>query len=102
MARLGSGLGIPTGDPLHTTGPHARPRPHPTDRPLACSPSKSYRLPSAYGWVMIAASDDADALREARRSTDRPRLADLQRWDGIQYQHCEVHPLNLACAAQMH
>jgi hypothetical protein len=38
------------------------------DRPMAASPLKSYRYRGNYGWIMIGAKDDADALREAQRS----------------------------------
>jgi len=55
--------------------------------PMAGPGLQSYRYRSAYGWVMIGATDDADALREAQRSTPAPVTADrLQRWTGTEYQ----------------
>jgi hypothetical protein len=53
------------------------------DRPLAAPGLISYRARGRYGWIMIGAKDDADAWREARRSTDIPH--DLQVWNGSQY-----------------
>ena len=42
-----------------------------------------------YGWIMIGARDDADALNEAKRSTGlTPDIANLQRWDGAVYVPC--------------
>lgn len=70
----------------------ARCTPPITDRPLAAAPNKSYRLKGAYGWIMIGAMDDQGAMSEARRSTDHPRLEDLQRWDGQQYVNCTPAP----------
>ena len=34
---------------------------------------------------MIGARDDADALKEARRTWSGSRIEDLERWDGKQY-----------------
>ena len=36
------------------------------DRPLAAKGLVSYRYRGRYGWIMIGAKDNADALREAR------------------------------------
>lgn len=58
----------------------------PPDRPLAAAGLTSYRYRGRYGWVMIGAADDEDALGEAERSIGGP--ADptlLQRWDGQRY-----------------
>lgn len=60
------------------------------DRPLAVDGLASYRCRSPYGWIMIGARDDEDAMREARRSTAAPRIADLQIWDGSGYVDVEV------------
>ena len=55
--------------------------------PMAAPGLLSYRYRGAYGWVMIGATDDADALREAQRSTPAPVTAGrLQRWTGTEYQ----------------
>lgn len=59
------------------------------DRPLAAPGLISYRYKSSpwgsggmHGWVMIGARDNADALREAKRSTSGPAtLANLQVWN---------------------
>lgn len=41
------------------------------NKPLAAEGLISYRYYNgAYGWVMIGAKDNADALREAQRSVD--------------------------------
>jgi hypothetical protein len=55
---------------------------HPTDQPLAAPGLQSFRYAGRYGWVMIGAKDEADALREAARSIDGPADRDkLQVWD---------------------
>lgn len=56
-------------------------------KPLAAPGLVSYRYYNgAYGWVMIGARDNADALREAGRSIDgEPDASRLQRWDGARY-----------------
>ena len=59
-----------------------------TSLPLAARGFQSYRHPSAFGWVMIGATDDADALREAARSIDNPSMMQLQKWNGYAYQTC--------------
>jgi hypothetical protein len=57
------------------------------DRPCASPGLLSYRYRGRYGFVMIGATDDDDALREAGRSM-APRLPDLarlERWNGESY-----------------
>lgn len=57
-----------------------------TTRPCAAAGLISYRYRGPYGWIMIGAKDDADALREARRSTSAPITpANLEVWDGAAY-----------------
>lgn len=56
-----------------------------TDRPLAAAGLTSYRIPGIYGWVMIGATDHADAMREARRSSDTTNPANLEVWNGAGY-----------------
>mgnify|MGYP001556602952 CR=1 FL=1 len=60
------------------------------DRPLAAAPLKSYRYKGAYGWIMIGARDDADALIQAARSFSDKRLTanedNLERWNGYFYE----------------
>lgn len=56
------------------------------DKPLAAAGLTSYRYPSPYGWVMIGASDNADALREAARSIGtKPTIDRLEIWNGTAY-----------------
>jgi len=56
------------------------------DRPCAAPGLTSYRARGRWGWIMIGARDDADARREALRSSDR--ATDLQVWDGKRYVPC--------------
>lgn len=64
------------------------------DRPLAIAGLKSYRYRGRYGWVMIGAHDDADALKEAQRSISDPAVIEnLQYWNGEQYE--DVQPWGL-------
>lgn len=55
------------------------------DRPCAANGLVSYRYSGRYGYIMIGARDDADALREARRSTDVVEPGRLEVWDGERY-----------------
>ena len=57
------------------------------NRPCAAQGLTSYRYASGrYGWIMIGAVDDADALREVARSRSAPiDPAKLQRWNGEKY-----------------
>lgn len=58
-----------------------------TNRPLAAEGLISYRYSGRYGWVMIGAKDDQDALRQAQLSTGEvPLLENLQVWDGNAYK----------------
>jgi hypothetical protein len=55
---------------------------------MACPPWKSYRYLGIYGWIMIGAMNDAEALREANRSLSSKagaRLERLEVWDGQRY-----------------
>lgn len=57
-----------------------------TDKPLADHGLTSYRYRGRYGWIMIGARDDMDAMREASRSTDDAVTADkLEIWNGTNY-----------------
>lgn len=60
------------------------------DRPCADKGLISYRYKSHYGWIMIGAHNDDDALREAGRSTDGVSINNLQVWNEEQssYQFC--------------
>ena len=56
------------------------------DKPCAAHGLTSYRYRGRYGWIMIGARDDADALREAARSSsDAINRANLQVWNGTEY-----------------
>lgn len=57
-----------------------------TNRPHAAPGLKSYRCKGRFGFIMIGATDDDDALREARRSWDGARREDLQVWTGSAYE----------------
>lgn len=55
-------------------------------RPLAAPGLVSYRCKNGYGWTMIGALDDEEALREARRSSEAARIEDLQVWRNGHYE----------------
>lgn len=55
------------------------------DRPCAGHGLTSYRYRGRYGWIMIGATDHADALREVGRSTDDITPDKLEIWNGTQY-----------------
>lgn len=59
-----------------------------TERPLAAAGLISYRAACPYGWIMIGAHDDADALIQARRSSPQVEPRDLQVWNGSMYVPC--------------
>lgn len=57
------------------------------DKPMAAHGLTSYRYKGRYGWIMIGAKDDNDALNEAQRSTsDKVTMENLQVWKGSQYE----------------
>jgi len=57
------------------------------DKPMASKGLTSYRYRGRYGWIMIGARDDNEALREAQRSTsDKVIIDNLQIWKGSQYE----------------
>ena len=59
---------------------------HFTNRPMAVKGLISYRYKGTYGYIMIGAKDNEDALNEASRSTKSPiELENLQVWNGTQY-----------------
>ena len=55
------------------------------DRPCAVAGLTSYRYRGRYGYIMIGATSDEDAEREARRSTVNVTTEFLERWDGERY-----------------
>jgi hypothetical protein len=57
------------------------------DKPLAAHGLISYRYSGRYGWIMIGAKDDDDALVQAQRSTrDQVIKSNLQIWDKTEYK----------------
>lgn len=56
-----------------------------TDQPCAAKGLNSYRYLGRYGWIMIGAKNDDDALKEAARSTDSVSARRLEYWNGIKY-----------------
>lgn len=57
------------------------------DKPMAIAGLTSYRYRGRYGWIMIGAKDDNDALVQAQRSTsDKVTMDNLQIWKGSQYE----------------
>lgn len=71
------------------------------DRPLAAPGLTSYRCRSGYGWIMIGARNNGDALGEARRTRSDAMSQDLQVWDGTQYVPVvapKAAPIGLASA----
>ncbi len=64
-----------------------------TDKPLAAPGLTSYRYLSEYGYIMIGALDDTQALREADRSLEHaPRRGLLEKWDGTKYMLVYPYP----------
>lgn len=56
------------------------------DLPLAAPGLTSYRYKGPMSWVMIGATCDSDALRQAQRSVAVPvELPNLQVWNGMAY-----------------
>lgn len=58
------------------------------DLPLASPGLTSYRYRGRYGWIMIGAQDDADALKQASRSTGMPSTFDnLEVWSAQAFDY---------------
>ena len=57
----------------------------PHNRPMAATGLISYRCRLAFGFIMIGATDHADAFRQALRSSDEATRDGLDVWDGKQY-----------------
>ena len=55
------------------------------DKPLAAPGLISYRCRGMWGWIMIGAKDDADAFREALRSSPLAKRETLEVWNGKEY-----------------
>ena len=63
------------------------------DRPVAARGLKSYRYQGAYGYIMIGAAGNGDALNEASRSMTNQMVAmdKLEIWNGFQYTNVTDH-----------
>ena len=58
-----------------------------SNKPMAAQGLTSYRYKGRYGFIMIGARDDKDALSEAKRSTrDAVSLENLEVWNGKKYE----------------
>lgn len=67
-----------------------------TNRPLAAPGLISYRYLGAYGWIMIGAKDDTDALNEAQRSTGQDtRGVNLQVWKASGYVAVRIYHIEV-------
>lgn len=59
------------------------------NKPMAADGLISYRYKGRYGWIMIGASTDTDALCQAQLSTSDPASKvtndRLERWNGQHY-----------------
>lgn len=57
------------------------------NKPMAMEGLISYRYQGNYGWIMIGAKDDKDALNEAQRSLSYGKaiIENLQIWDKNKY-----------------
>lgn len=55
------------------------------NKPCASQGLTSYRYKGPYGFIMIGAVNDADAMREAARSTSNPIRENLEVWNGSAY-----------------
>lgn len=58
------------------------------NKPLATHPLISYRYAGNYGYIMIGAKNDLDALNEADRSLSQGKATKdkLEIWNGNQYE----------------
>lgn len=54
-------------------------------KPCAMRGLQSFRYRGPFGYVMIGARDELDAMQEARRSTCNPERDKLERWNGAAY-----------------
>lgn len=61
------------------------------DKPMAAIGLTSYRYKGRYGYIMIGARNTADALNEAKRSTENVVPWVLEIWNGSEYVACTTH-----------
>ncbi len=72
-----------------------------TNKPLADKHLTSYRYAGPYGWIMIGAKDNENALNEAARSTEgQVKIEYLQIWDGNDYVPLICQTCTLAIIAR--
>jgi hypothetical protein len=57
------------------------------ERPLAQQPLTSYRYQGNYGWIMIGATDQVDAMIQVNRSGSYKDVSKLQVWDNALEQY---------------
>ena len=61
------------------------------NKPMAIKGLTSYRYKGRYGFVMIGATDNTNALKEAQRSTsDKVSIDNLEVWNGSQYERVQA------------
>lgn len=60
-----------------------------TSKPLAMPGLISYRCKGLFNWIMIGATDDEDAFKQALRSSTHAKRETLQVWNGNEYVPCE-------------
>jgi hypothetical protein len=56
------------------------------NKPMAAYGLTSYRLKGRYGYIMLGAKSDSEALREALRSTSKAKIENLEIWNGSEYK----------------
>jgi len=60
------------------------------NKPMAIKGLTSYRYKGRYGFIMIGATDKADGLKQAQRSTsDKVSIDKLEVWNGSQYERVQ-------------
>ena len=60
------------------------------NKPMAIKGLTSYRYKGRYGFIMIGATDNTKALKEAQRSTsDKVSIDNLEVWNGSQYERVQ-------------
>ena len=60
------------------------------NKPMAIKGLTSYRYKGRYGFIMIGATDNADGLKQAQRSTsDKVSIDHLEVWNGSQYERVQ-------------
>ena len=61
------------------------------NKPMAIKGLTSYRYKGRYGFIMIGATDNTNALKEAQRSaSDKVSIDNLEVWNGSQYERVQA------------